>query len=422
MKILAIANAHALAHVSRLLEIAKVLRTRGHEIAFAGHGKYLQIASGDGFATYQLPYISAERVMEAVRSQKLWMLYQKAELETFIAAELALYKTFQPDMVLLDARPSARTSAEIAGIKTVAVLNVQMSNYRTTPFFSYRQLTGNLAGSNFADKIENSIERKLYDSLVMGGLNAIRKNYGLKRLYANEHDEGDLSLLADIPEFNPVEKLPSHVHFIGPLTWHNTLPAPACLGKLDPSKPTVYFTLGSDGLDELVTHLNEMAQEGVQVVVSTGAANLPELILPPGVFLEKYINTDALLPYCDLVCCHGGNGTLYQALNYGLPCVVVATHAEQHYGGKRIQELGLGISITFKKLRRVGFSKLVEAIKQVLNKPSYRNNAREFSRNLKNVKSAVRAADIFEKFNNHMAPVLTRQNMLANLRTKTALN
>ena len=41
MKILAIANAHALAHVTRLLEIAKVLRARGHEVAFAGHGKYL---------------------------------------------------------------------------------------------------------------------------------------------------------------------------------------------------------------------------------------------------------------------------------------------------------------------------------------------------------------------------------------------
>ena len=32
MKILAIANAHALAHVSRLLEIAKVLRPRGHTV------------------------------------------------------------------------------------------------------------------------------------------------------------------------------------------------------------------------------------------------------------------------------------------------------------------------------------------------------------------------------------------------------
>lgn len=397
MKILAIANAHALAHVSRLLEIAKVLRTRGHEVTFAGHGKYLQAAGWDGFVTHELPYISVERVVEAVRSQKLWILYREVELETFIAAELELYKTVQPDLVLLDNRPSARTSADIAGIKTAAVLNVHMSNYRRIPFFSYSQLTGGLPGMVLADRLENAIERLVYDRLVMGGLNALRKKRGLKRHYAYEHEEGDLSLLADIPEFNPVGTLPSHAHFIGPLTWHNNLPAPNCLDKLDPDKPTAYFTLGSEGLDELVAHLGELARQGVQIVVATGAANLANMAAPEGVFLEQYVNTDALLPHCDLVCCHGGNGTLYQALGFGLPCVVVATHAEQHYGGKRIQELGLGMSLTLKQLRRTGIVKLVEAVRQVLVTPDYRNRAQAFSQHLKNGNSAARAADTIEQ-------------------------
>ncbi|MBU1690916.1 MAG: hypothetical protein KJ958_02085 [Gammaproteobacteria bacterium] len=397
MKILAIANAHALAHVSRLLEIAKVLRTRGHEVAFAGHGKYLQAAGWDGFATHKLPYISVERVVEAVRSQKLWTLYREVELETFIAAELALYKTVQPDLVLLDNRPSARTSADIAGIKTAAVLNVHMSNYRRIPFFSYSQLSGGLPGTALADRLENAIERQIYDLLVMGGLNALRKKRGLKRRYAYEHEEGDLSLLADIPEFNPVGALPSHARYIGPLTWHNTLPAPICLDKLDPDKPTAYFTLGSEGLDELVAHLGELARQGVQIVVATGAANLANMAAPEGVFLEQYVNTETLLPLCDLVCCHGGNGTLYQALSFGLPCVVVATHAEQHYGGKRIQELGLGLSLTLKQLRRAGIVKLVEAVRQVLATPDYRNRAQAFSQYFKNGNSAVRAADAIEQ-------------------------
>lgn len=397
MKILAIANAHALAHVSRLLEIAKVLRTRGHEVIFAGHGKYLQAATWDGFAIHELPYISVERVVEAVRSQKLWTLYREAELETFITAELALYKIIQPDLVLLDNRPSARTSADIAGIKTAAVLNVNMSNYRRIPFFSYSQLTGGLPGMALADRLENGIERLVYDRLVMGGLNATRKKHGLKRRYAYEHEEGDLSLLADIPEFNPVSALPSHVRYIGPLTWHNTLPAPLCLDKLDPDKPTAYFTLGSEGLDELVAHMGELAGQGVQIVVATGAANPADMTASRGVFLEQYVNTDALLSQCDLVCCHGGNGTLYQALSFGLPCVVVATHAEQHYGGKRIQELGLGLSLTLKQIRRNGIGKLVEAVRQVLTTPDYRNRAQAFSNHLKSSNSATRAADAIEQ-------------------------
>jgi len=393
MKILAIANAHALAHVSRLLEIAKVLRTRGNEVAFAGHGKYLQTAGWDGFAAHELPYISVERVIEAVRSQKLWILYREAELEAFIDAELALYQSYQPDLVLLDNRPSARTSADIAGIPTAAVLNVHMSNYRRIPFFSYSQLTSGLPGTLLADRLENAIERQVYDRLVMGGLNAIRKKQGLARRYAYEHEEGDLSLLADIPEFNPVGNLPAHARFIGPLTWHNTLPPPACLDQLDPGKPTAYFTLGSEGLDELVAQLGLLAQQGIQIVVAAGAADLSNVNAAEGVFLEQYINTDALLPHCDLVCCHGGNGTLYQALRFGLPCVVVATHAEQHYGGKRIQELGLGLAMRLTKVRRQGLAALVSAVHQVLAMKNYRESAQAFSEHLKKWNSAELAAD-----------------------------
>ena len=397
MRILAIANAHALAHVTRLLEIAKVLRGRGHEVAFAGHGKYLVAAGWDGFVTHELPYISVERVVEAVRSQRLWTLYREPELEGFISAELALYKTFQPDLVLLDNRPSARTSADIAGIRTAAVLNVHMSNYRRIPFFSYTQLIGGLPGTAMADRLENAIERQIYDRLVMGGLNAIRKKHGLRRRYAYEHEEGDLSLLADIPEFNPADALPFHARYIGPLTWHNTLPAPACLDKLDPDRPTVYFTLGSEGLDELVTQLGELARHGVQMVVATGAANLSGSTVAEGVFLEQYVNTDDLLPHCDLVCCHGGNGTLYQAFAHGLPCVVVATHAEQHYGGKRAQELGLGLSLTLKHLRHAGIGKLVEAVRKVLAITDYRRRAESFSQHLKGASSALHAADAMER-------------------------
>ncbi len=398
MRVLAIANAHALAHVSRLLEIAKVLRQRGHEVLFAGHGKYLQVAGWHGFPTRELPYISVEQVVHAVRTQKLWELYREPELELFIQAELRLYGEFGPDLVLIDNRPTARTSAELAGIRTAAVLNVHMSNYRAIPFFSYVQLAGRarIPGVELADRVENALECRLYDRLVMSGLNRIRHRRGIRRLDAYEHEEGDISLLADIPEFNPVRSLPDHARYIGPLTWRNTLPAPACLDQLQADRPTAYFTLGSEGLEELVAQLGALAREGIQIVVATGAADLGGLQPPPGVFLERYINTELLLPYCRLVCCHGGNGTLYQALGHGLPCVVVATHAEQHYGGKRIEQLGLGRTMTLKNLRRRGMGHLVHLVQHVLGAPEYRLAAGQFAALLSGWNGAQLAADAIE--------------------------
>ena len=402
MKVLAIPNAHALAHVSRLLEIAKVLRQAGHSVLFAGHGKYLQVAAADGFATRELPYIPEQRLVEVSRSQRLWEWFEETELEGFIEAELGLYDEWQPDLVLLDNRATARTSAEKAGLKTVAVLNVHMSNQRRVPFFSVGNLlnSDNFPGVRQLDRLENASEVLLWDQLVMRPLNRVRRKLGLKRLYGYQHEQGDLSLLADIPQFNPVSRLPPMTRFVGPLTWHNDLPAPACLEQLRADRPTVYLALGSTSLEDLLgEQLHELSQ-GMQLVVATGAAIEPGRQSPEGVFLEQYVNTDQLLPHCDLVCCHGGNGTLYQALSHGLPAVVVATHQEQNYGGKRIQQLGLGRAFTDKTVKQKGLQPVLEAVREVLDDPRYRANARGFSRNLEGWHPAERAVREIEHFMN----------------------
>jgi UDP:flavonoid glycosyltransferase YjiC (YdhE family) len=274
-----------------------------------------------------------------------------------------------------------------------------MSNYRRIPFFSPANLPGmaNLPGLAILDRLENAVEIRVYDRLVMSGLNNIRRKLGLKRLYAYEHEEGDLSLLADLPQFNPVSRLPTHARFIGPLTWHNNLPEPVCLNSLKTDQPTVYLSLGSDSLEELVEHLGSLASEGIQIVVATGGAQLADnLVVPDGVFLENFVNTHKLLPHCDLVCCHGGNGTLYQALCHGLPVVVVATHEEQAYGGKRIQRLGLGRTTTLKTLKREGMGSLVEMVRQTLGSHDYRSRAQAFSAHFKGWDGAELAADEIE--------------------------
>ncbi|GEM_PF-3003352 len=400
MKFIALSNAHALAHVSRLLEIAKVLRSRGHEVLFAGYGKYLQIATWDGFETQELPYITVEQVVEAVRSQRLWELYQREQLHEFLQAELALYEQYQPDLLLIDNRPTARTSGERAGLKCLAVANVHMSRYKKIPFFSLADvLPGNgLPGMGFVDRLGNAAECFVYDKLVMRALNAIRKEWQLPALHSYEHEEGDITLFPDIPEFNPVRELPAHAQYIGPLTWHNSLPEPSCLAQLRDDQPRVYMSLGSEGLDDLVAHLGELAKQGIQVIVATGAAGLEKTAeVPEGVFLEEYVNTDKLLPHCDLVCCHGGNGTLYQALSFGVPVVVVATHQEQAYGGKQIQRLGLGQTMMLKAVKKHGFGRVTAAVSEVLADADYRTRARQFAEHLQGYNGGEVGANAAEK-------------------------
>ncbi|MCF6286791.1 MAG: hypothetical protein L3K26_16615, partial [Candidatus Hydrogenedentes bacterium] len=66
MKFIFFPNGWVLAHVSRMVEVAKVLRERGHEVLFAGEHEhprsYLHTSRKDGFETVQCmefdwPYI-----------------------------------------------------------------------------------------------------------------------------------------------------------------------------------------------------------------------------------------------------------------------------------------------------------------------------------------------------------------------------
>lgn len=399
MKIVAIPNAHALAHVTRLLEIAKILRTEGHEVIFAGSGKFLNLAKEDGFTAQELPYITIEQVVDAVRSQKLDRLYRLPDLETFIQAEIALLQHHKPDLVLLDNRPTARTAADFCGIKTAVVLNVHMSRYRKLPFFS---LGDYLEPLHMLDPIETKIECWFYDRFVMNDLNQLRKRMGLKRYYGNDHEEGDLSLFADVPEFNPVSYLPKHAHYVGPIIWHNNFPAPVCLSKLDPNRKTIYFSLGSASLQELLSQLEPLTEKNMQLVVAYGKFDefSSKIELPTHVYLEEYISADKLFPHIDAVCCHGGNGTLYQTLSFGLPSVAIATHAEQYIGAKRLQKLGLGKAVSLKELQHNGIGFLADQISHIL-EGDLVLNCKKFGEILKNWSGAATSAAKIEAFVNH---------------------
>ena len=50
----------------------------------------------------------------------------------------------------------------------------------------------------------------------------------------------------------------------------------------------------------------------------------------------------AVLNHVDLMICHGGNGTIYQALAQGVPILGLTSIFEQEWNMNRVEELGLG--------------------------------------------------------------------------------
>src|SRR5439155_12609110 len=81
------------------------------------------------------------------------------------------------------------------------------------------------------------------------GYTRVRKRFRLPSVHSIfDLIEGDVTLLADLPAFMPVvPETPPTYEYVGPVLWDADLPSPPWLERLDPARPTIYFTMGSTG-------------------------------------------------------------------------------------------------------------------------------------------------------------------------------
>ena len=109
---------------------------------------------------------------------------------------------------------------------------------------------------------------------------------------------------------------------------------------------TIFNTESGDLLRTMA--LGAAACEGMdRVVVATGEHLDPAVLLPlPGnVVAERFVQQDAALAQCDVIVSHAGSGTVLGALRHGLPTVSLPLGADQHLNARRLDQLGLGVTL-----------------------------------------------------------------------------
>ncbi|MCK4815748.1 hypothetical protein KA005_08260, partial [bacterium] len=333
----------------------------------------------------------------------------EGELDYLINEEIKLYKALKPDLVVSDCRVTASTSAEICQIMHCGIVNAYMTKYRSIPFFSPRNMVPRKIMTNkiiayLTAALECPICKIEYSvfGLVMREVRKVRARYGLKEISSYEFFEGkDFTLLPDIPEYAPTRNLSSNFYYIGPLTWSNNLPAPEYFNLLKKNKKVVYVTIGSSGFADIFNRIMTLKDIDIQIVASTGGEKLPRIFnkTHPDIFIEPFVNGDLVMKKSDLVICHGGNGTVYQALKNGVPIIGMATHQEQDYNLKRIESLGLGKRLRHAQIKK-DISPLLSAVHEVLSEPKYNENASIYEQILSKYNGAKSGARIIENYMN----------------------
>jgi MGT family glycosyltransferase len=381
-------NGHILAHVGRTLLIGRELRQRGNRVLFSGQGRYFELVREDGFEVVALDGLDGKHLLSQARRPMVGTnIFTTEGFEALVQLDLKLFEQVQPDAVIFDLQPSMGVSASLVGIPSISVANAYVTNYAIPP----------MSNLIFPPVVRSILEpiRRWKASQPFRQLST-KYNIPRNTIFRDLMTKGDLVLFPDIPEFAPTRNLPTKYQYCGPLVWEPKNGGVAKLQGLDLERPTIYFTLGSTGLPEMFKRvIQDLRNTQYQVVLSTGSQLNPEDLkpLPDNFFVNSFYPGSLVLEHCHAMICHGGNGTIYQALKVGRPIVAIPTHIDQKVNAYLLRKQRVGLVVDPKHMEQV-----LPAVQYILRDPAFQQNAGRMKTHLDGWNGPKTAADLIEAF------------------------
>jgi len=378
-RILFMPEGSILAHVGRTIAIARALPTEAVSICFAASGEHAWRLHALGWPVHEVCTRPRKELLGRLRKGS--SAFDTEWLRRYVQDELRLLAEIRPDVVVGDFRPTLGISAELLHIPYVCVTNAPWTRCLAVALEPpHSWLPTKVCGQRLLRALRPLIEERVF-AWYARPFNHVRRLLGLPQ----QHDVRDcmcsreLNLVADAPElFPPISPLPPAFRFIGPILWEPDEPLPEWLSEVDRTRPVVYVTMGSTGpsdqIHELAQHLVEM---GTQVICTTASAGTTGW--PRDIYAIPYGPGRSLCEVADVVVCHAGSGTIYQALSRGKPAVGVPEFHDQELNMQRITAAGLGLAV----LKGPSLAADVgRAVERILREPAFAARARAFQRRI----------------------------------------
>ncbi len=128
---------------------------------------------------------------------------------------------------------------------------------------------------------------------------------------------------------------------------------------------------------------------GRNVIVTTGPAVSPDVFGDlADTRVAAHAPHDAIVPFCDLVICHGGHGTLMRPLMLGRPVLCLPMGRDHADNGVRLSRRGAGRVLS----RRATRGAIRRAAEDLIETPSWRENAEALGARIRRTASEERKA------------------------------
>lgn len=308
------------------------------------------------------------------------------EAGAFIDDVLAVLREDKPDAILHDFAGIAGTmAADVLGVPNIMLYTSYPANETYSVAESFEGIPADHPMRVAADQIAEGYVKK----------------YGCRKMTVKEifDGQGDLNLVMMQKRLVPnYESFDDRFVFtgvqIGKRTAFGSWKAP------DNGKPLLYSSLGTafNNWPEYYPILFDAVRDlDINVFAALGAVDPATLKdVPANVELGQMVPQLDLLSQASVFITHAGMGGTGEAIYYGVPMIAIPQMDEQAITARQIEKNGLGFAFCDKNA--ITSESLKAAIVKVLEDPSYRNTAKEFSDDMKSLGGAQATADAIMKF------------------------
>ncbi|HET9648328.1 MAG TPA: glycosyltransferase [Microlunatus sp.] len=234
--------------------------------------------------------------------------------------------------------------------------------------------------------------------LIAGPLEELRATAGL----AAENGLLMLQRSLKLNQFPPALRGPA-VPLIGRVMNYRSGPVPPQPSASDSGRAyvtlgTIFNTESGDLLARMTSSVASCPWGVSSVLVATGEhVNPSELGPQPGtVTVHRFVRQREALAACSVVVCHGGSGTVLDALRYGLPMILLPLGADQPLNAARCRDLGCAVVL---RADQATSADITDAVSEVMTDVSYRDAARQMQTELRRLPSIGAIIPVLERLN-----------------------
>lgn len=335
-KYLLVPGNSSLSHVVKCLAVGEVLTARGHEVRVAVSRKSSRFLQKLSLEHFVLPDI--QEADESGFPSVEWFR-QPRLITDCINEEVRLLRSYQPDRVVGVFRFTLKSSARIAGVPYDSLIcGCMLPDSPEVMGFAEGE-PGRENQRIILDGFFRYAGARLGAALPAAGLP--RSSDDIRHML-----KGERTFLWDFPEFAPLPQQPDLIH-VGPLSWKHWPYDNVDTGVLsrgDGPLAVVAFGTCTFCLNAVKRIITVLLARGYRILLAAGGQ--PELlsILPndPRVITCAFAPLHQILPHAALLVTHGGQMTVFEALQEEVPVLVMPFQPEQAHNGVCLERLGCG--------------------------------------------------------------------------------